>query len=242
MINGMQHAREWVSGMTNMYIATKLLFEYETDQSIRTINWYIIPIVNCDGFAYSWSDDRLWRKNLRKGSSDKCKGVDINRNFDFKWSATGGESEDPCSEVYRGPKPFSEPESVALAKFLEGVNDLKLYVDFHSYSQLWMRPYGFTKEAPKDDALMEKLTNICIAKIKDASGLDYKGGRISTVIYEASGSSVDFAYGRLNTISFAVELRDTGKQGFLLHADQIIPTGEEAYSALISLSKYVTTI
>ena len=33
---------------------------------------------------YSWSEDRLWRKNRRPGSP--CDGVDLNRNYNDHWN------------------------------------------------------------------------------------------------------------------------------------------------------------
>lgn len=56
----------------------------------------------------------------------------------------------------------------------------------------------------------------------------------------ASGSSADWTYGKLGLeYSYGVELRDTGKYGFLLPEDQIIPTGRETLDALLALAKYV---
>jgi hypothetical protein len=56
----------------------------------------------------------------------------------------------------------------------------------------------------------------------------------------ASGSSVDWTYGAEKIkYSYAVELRDTGEYGFLLPADQIIPSGKETLEAMKALSTYV---
>lgn len=104
---------------------------------------YLIPIVNIDGYDYTWTTNRLWRKNLRKNAHSSCLGVDPNRNWNYKWNATGGASENPCSDTYRGPSPFSEPESTAIGNFTKNMPNLKGYIDFHSYSQLWMRPWGY---------------------------------------------------------------------------------------------------
>jgi hypothetical protein len=30
---------------------------------LDNFEWTIIPIVNADGYAYTWSTDRMWRKN-----------------------------------------------------------------------------------------------------------------------------------------------------------------------------------
>ena len=52
----------------------------------------------------------------------------------------------------------------------------------------------------------------------------------------AAGGSEDWTYGELGVkYSFSVELRDTGRYGFLLPPDQIIPTGEETFEGLKAL-------
>lgn len=46
-----------------------------------------------------------------------------------------------------GPKPFSEPCTKALSDFISTIEkDLVAYIDFHSYKQLLMIPYGYTTQ------------------------------------------------------------------------------------------------
>ena len=69
----------------------------------------------------------------------------------FPINVTGkGAHDDKCSHLYHGPYPFSEPEVKGVASFLSTINNLKGFIDFHSYGQLWMTPWGYTKELPKD--------------------------------------------------------------------------------------------
>ena len=44
---------------------------------------FFVVMVALSHLQYSWSDDRLWRKNCRKGIL--CDGVDLNRNYNSKW-------------------------------------------------------------------------------------------------------------------------------------------------------------
>ena len=62
-----------------------------------------------------------------------------------------GASKDPCSDQYCGPKAFSEVEVKGVADFImANAKTMKGFIDFHSYSQLWMSPWGYTKELPPD--------------------------------------------------------------------------------------------
>lgn len=59
----------------------------------------------------------------------------------------GGASDNPCSETYAGPEPFSEVETNTLSSFISTVSDkLVAYIGFHSFSQLLLIPYGHSNE------------------------------------------------------------------------------------------------
>jgi len=56
------------------------------------------------------------------------------------------------------------------------------------------------------------------------------------MLYIASGSSTDWAHGEAGIgFTTSMELRDTGLNGFLLPADQIIPTAEETWAFHITV-------
>lgn len=81
----------------------------------------------------------MWRKN-RQPHSQLCFGADPNRNFDANFGVAGT-SDSPCSEIYRGPHPFSEPETLALSQFMGNFTNVGLYISFHSYGQYLMFPH-----------------------------------------------------------------------------------------------------
>ncbi len=111
VINGCQHAREWVSPMAVCYTAEQLVTQYGTDPQITelvdSIEFHIVPVVNPDGYVYTWSTDRYWRKN-RRNNGNGTFGVDLNRNWSLQWGGAGS-SGSSSSDLYRGPSPFSEP-------------------------------------------------------------------------------------------------------------------------------------
>ena len=77
-------------------------------------------------------------------------GTDPNRNFDFQW-ATVGSSDQPCSETFHGSEPFSEVETRNVRDFvLPRKDQLKHFIDVHSYSQIVITPWGYTSEVPDD--------------------------------------------------------------------------------------------
>ena len=142
IIHGNVHAREWITSMTTEYFAWQLLTKYASDASVKAIvdkfDFYITPIVNPDGFVYSQTTDRLWRKNRQTVSGNTCVGRDINRNWPYKWEVTGGASTSPCSETYKGQAPGDAPENRVLSAQVNQLRDsrgIRLYLDVHSYGQ-----------------------------------------------------------------------------------------------------------
>ncbi|UQC76268.1 zinc carboxypeptidase [Colletotrichum lupini] len=114
VLHGTVHAREWISTMTTEYVAWQLLTKYATDSAIKAVvdkfDWYITPVVNPDGFVYTQSTDRLWRKNRQTNTGSSCIGRDPNRNWPYKWELTGGASTSPCAETYKGAAAADTPE------------------------------------------------------------------------------------------------------------------------------------
>lgn len=87
----------------------------------------------------------MWRKT-RKPYGWLCRGADPNRNWDNHWREYGASSF-PCSESYAGPKPFSETCTRTLSQYISTIGKkLVAYIDFHSYSQLLMVPYGYSSK------------------------------------------------------------------------------------------------
>merc|ERR1712123_345310 len=152
-------------------------------------------------------------------------------DWDFHWSETGA-SGDSCSQTYYGPEPFSEVEAKNVRDFVSAHKDqIKFYQTLHSYSQLILMPWGYTYEnAPGYDAMFD-LGNRGNDALYNVHGKFYEVGCIPCVLYTAAGTSLDWALGVAGIpYVYSIELRDTGSYGFLLPADQIIPTAEEAWA------------
>ncbi|GIY94709.1 carboxypeptidase A1 [Caerostris extrusa] len=227
------HAREWVAPATSLYIIEQLVKGYDTDPQIKdlvdTFDWYIFPVINVDGYKYTWTFNVEENRVLprRFGTNPFCRGADPNRNFDSAFGGPGT-SGDSCSEIFRGEGAFSEEESKAVRDGVLSIGPrLKAYFTLHSYSQLWMTPYGHSREIPPDYQDQMKALQAAANAIASVHGQYYRHGTIANTIYPAAGSSVDWAYEKARIkYSFAIELRDTGRQGFLLSNSQIIPNAE----------------
>ncbi|KAI3420199.1 hypothetical protein GPALN_003518 [Globodera pallida] len=144
-IDGGIHAREWAAPHTALYFIHLLTSRYGKDAEITRLvdelTWVIVPLLNPDGYEFTRSSThpnvRLWRKNRSPthcvrdqwGRNRCCKGVDLNRNFDFHFKESGS-SDDPCSEIYQGTYAFSEPESrpeMFLLSFFEQILSHKFW-------------------------------------------------------------------------------------------------------------------
>ncbi|XP_051175444.1 zinc carboxypeptidase-like [Leptopilina boulardi] len=231
------HAREWITPATALYLINQLLTS--KDKNIRSLaenrNWYIFPSFNPDGYVYTHTKNRLWRKTRSKKSA-LCPGVDANRNWGFKWMS-GGASSFPCAETYAGSVAFSEPETKSMANYIKSIsNELFAYISFHSYSQLLMFPYGHTKDHLDNYEEELSMGKKAIGALQQRYGTKYVTGNIAETIYIASGSSSDWVKGTLKLpVVFTYEFRDKGRYGFLLPANQIIPNGEEIVDSLIGM-------
>ncbi|KAH8825266.1 hypothetical protein DL96DRAFT_1612558 [Flagelloscypha sp. PMI_526] len=240
------HAREWITTMVNEYIAWMLL-STATGESATYLNkfdFFIFPFSNPDGFVYTQTSTRLWRKNRHTApSGSTCLGVDINRNWAHSsWGQSAGASTSPCSETYKGASAGSEPETKALAAFITARKSIGAgvagYLDWHSYSQLAMSPYGYScSKAAADATELNSLVAGFATALKAVHGTTFDSGPICTTIYQVSGGSVDWVYDSGIKYSLTVELRDTGNYGFVLPASQILPSGEEVWAGV----KYLWT-
>ena len=91
---------------------------------LNTTEVWVVPVGNPDGYQYTFTNERLWRKNLRDNDGDGeitiADGVDLNRNFESHWGLDEeGSSGIPSSGTYRGIAPNSEPETQAVVKFIK---------------------------------------------------------------------------------------------------------------------------
>ncbi|KAM4677535.1 carboxypeptidase A1-like [Discoglossus pictus] len=235
------HSREWVTQASGVWFAKKIVKDYGRDPSLTaTLNKmdiFLEIVTNPDGFVFCHTSNRMWRKTRSKNAGSSCIGTDPNRNWDAGFGGAGASS-NPCTETYRGRAANSEPEVKAIVDFVTSHGQIKGFVSIHSYSQMLLFPYGYTTVKAKDHNELNNLAKEAVSALTSLYGTKYTYGNIITTIYQASGGTIDWTYNQGIKYSFTFELRDTGRYGFALPANQIIPTAEETWLALTKLIEH----
>uniref|UniRef100_A0A915ETZ6 Peptidase M14 carboxypeptidase A domain-containing protein n=1 Tax=Ditylenchus dipsaci TaxID=166011 RepID=A0A915ETZ6_9BILA len=237
------HAREWITPAVALHFINKLVTDPEMVSLLEDIDVYVLPSVNPDGYEYSRTVERLWRKT-RSGprGPNQCYGVDPNRNFDFYW-AYSGVSKDPCSEVYCGPSALSEVECQSLTQFLKSHNSsIKAYVSLHSYGNLIIHPWGHKLHAyPVDVDDIIRVGKEMAHAITEAGGPEFTVGTGPEILYEVAGSSQDYAESVGIKYSYTMELTNSFT-GFVLPKSKIQTTADHILPALLVVADEVRLI
>ncbi|HEX4923617.1 MAG TPA: M14 family metallopeptidase [Bdellovibrionales bacterium] len=204
---GTHHAREHLSTEIPLMLAAYLVREFKNGNkdvqalvNSREIN--IIPMLNPDGVEHDIATGNYqgWRKNRRKNANGTY-GVDLNRNYSFKWSETGA-SGNPSSDTYYGTAPFSEPETQAVKNFIETKENLNIALSFHTFSELILYPWGWTYDSisdQKDKAAFEKMA-------QQMSTWNRYKPQPGSSLYLVSGEFTDWAYSQHKLFAFTFEM------------------------------------
>ncbi|KAH8554888.1 hypothetical protein BGW37DRAFT_215498 [Umbelopsis sp. PMI_123] len=182
-----------------------------------------------------------WRKTRQSFENSKCIGVDLNRNWDFEWEQRQGYDSNPCSETYVGTCPFSAPESQALASYIASRKRVISFLDLHSFSQMWMTPYGSDcRHEPKDNEDIVEAALHAVKSLKRVHDKQFEIAPVCQSVSETSGDAIEWSYAKQHVkYSYEIQLRDTGSYGFLLPPSEILPSGEEMLSAIQNLALFI---
>ncbi len=226
---GCHHANEPLGMMSLVYFMWYLLENYGSDPEVTMLlekrELFFVPLVNPDGYCYNERSNPggggMWRKN-RKPSAGGAYGVDLNRNYGFKWGYdNAGSSGLPTSNSFRGTAPFSEPETQSLRELMVG-HRFKTAHSFHAYADYIAPPWGYNGLETPDSTFFRRLAADMIV----LNRYSYIGQSLFTI----NGEACDWMYG--DTLSkpkiypFVVEV-GANYDGFWPTTPRILPLVEE---------------
>lgn len=216
LIVATHHAREWMAAEMGIRLLEYLSSEYDSNDRVRDlldrVNVWLVPMANPDGYEYTFTDERLWRKNLTDNDGDGeitlNDGVDLNRNFGSRWGRDDeGSSGNFTSATYRGTAPFSTPENAAMRDFMRA-HRFKFLISYHTFSNLILYPNGWQVQTPSVDNeifVAQAGTDDNPAIVDSANGVGYDPG-VGADLYITNGDFTVWTYEALRIPSYTVEI------------------------------------
>ncbi|WP_151478451.1 M14 family metallopeptidase [Streptomyces albicerus] len=207
-----QHAREWITPEMTRRLMHYYLDNYGKDERVtKLVNstelWFVLS-ANPDGYDWTFEPegDRQWRKNMRDVNGDGVwttgDGVDLNRNFAYKWGYDDeGSSPYPTSQTYRGASPGSEPETKALDAFQRRI-DFEYGINYHSAAELILYGVGWQVATPSPDDVLYK----SLAGTPENPAIPGYRPQVSSELYTTNGEADGHASNVNGTAMFTPEM------------------------------------
>jgi carboxypeptidase T len=210
-----QHAREHLTVEMALYLIRLYTNGYGKDPRVtKLVNGreiWIVPDMNPDGGEYDISGGRYhnWRKNRQPAGSGQW-GVDLNRNWGYRWGCCQGSSPEPRSDTYRGTSAFSASETQRLRDFVlsrrvGGVQQIRAAIDFHTYSELVLWPFGYTMDPTAPGLNADQQHTFATLGGLFAKSNGYKPEQSSS-LYITDGSIIDWLWGSQRVWAFTFEM------------------------------------
>ncbi len=210
------HAREHITVEQALYLMHEFTDDYASDSRVKTIvdsrEIWIVPSVNPDGSEYDIATGsyRSWRKNRQPNSGSTAVGTDLNRNYSYNWGCCGGSSSTKSSETYRGPSAFSAPETRVVRDFVAsrvvgGKQQITAVMDFHSYSELVLWPFGYTTSKTATGMTTDDNNALATLGRQMAATNSYTAEQAST-LYITDGDLLDWLWGTYKIFAYTFEM------------------------------------
>jgi hypothetical protein len=249
------HAREYTTAETATRFAEYLLANYDTNPDVTwMLDYHEIHILlqtNPDGRKEAEAG-LSWRKNTNEnycGVTSTSRGADLNRNFSYQWGGAGSSS-NPCDATYRGPSANSEPETQAVAAYIQAnfpdqrgtgaapADTTGVFIDLHSYGGYVLWPWSYTGTAAPNAAQLATLGR------KIAFFNSYLPGQTGVDLYTCSGVTTDYAYGELGIAAYTIEMGTAFFQACTTFESTIYPANLQTllYTAKVVRTPYMTPL
>jgi len=241
-----QHAREHLTVEMAMYLIKELTTKYATDPRIAAAvnarEIWIVPSINPDGAEYDVATGsyRMWRKNRQPNAGSTAVGTDLNRNWAFQWGCCGGSSGTFSSETYRGASAFSAPETrvvrdFVLSRRIGGVQQIKTGIDFHTYSELILWPYGYTT-ADTTPTMSADVRNTFATLGQNMATTNSYTPEQASDLYIADGAIDDWLWGDQGIFGYTFEMYPrTSSPGFYPPDESIVAQTTRNREAVLRL-------
>ncbi|MFF5482461.1 M14 family metallopeptidase [Streptomyces sp. NPDC012935] len=227
-----QHAREHLTVEMALYLLRELTSDYGTDSRVTSMvnnrEIWIVPDLNPDGGEYDIATGsyRSWRKNRQPNSGSSAVGTDLNRNWAYRWGCCGGSSGSASSDTYRGASAESAPEVKVVANFVRsrvvgGVQQIKAGVDFHTYSELVLWPFGYTYSDTTTGMTADDRNAFAAVGQKMAASNGYTAEQASD-LYITDGSIDDWLWGNQKIFAYTFEMYPRSGGGGFYPPDEVI--------------------
>lgn len=231
LYQGTTHAREWISTEVTRRLLLWYIDQFPNNKTVhnilKTTELWFIPVVNPDGYQYTFDTERLWRKNLRDNDGDgvitSADGVDLNRNYPEHWNFDNeGSSSQFTSETYRGTAPGSEPEVKASINLFNRTQ-LKFAISYHSYGALLLYTQGWQVQTPSaDDPVYVALTGT-----DDDPAIPGFNPGVGADLYTTNGEFTDWAHAQEGVLAWTPELEEgCDGCGFVFPDDEALVRAE----------------
>ncbi|WP_175408511.1 M14 family metallopeptidase [Streptomyces sp. TRM64462] len=218
-----QHAREHLTVEMALYLLREFGAGYGSDSRITAAvdgrEIWIVPDLNPDGGEYDIASGsyRSWRKNRQPNPGSSYVGTDMNRNWDYKWGCCGGSSGSYGSATYRGSAPESAPEVKLVADFVRsrvvgGEQQIKAAIDFHTYSELILWPFGYTYADTAPGMTRDDRDAFAAVGRKMAASNGYTPEQ-SSDLYITDGSIDDWLWGDQKIFGYTFEMYPSSSWG-----------------------------
>ncbi|GGV80331.1 M14 family metallopeptidase [Streptomyces massasporeus] len=227
-----QHAREHLTVEMALYLLRELTSGYGSDSRVTGMvnnrEIWIVPDINPDGGEYDIATGsyRSWRKNRQPNSGSSYVGTDLNRNWNYRWGCCGGSSGSTSSETYRGPAAESAPEVKVVSDFVRsrvvgGTQQIKAGVDFHTYSELVLWPFGYTYSDTATGMTADDNAAFKAVGRKMAASNGYTAEQ-SSDLYITDGSIDDYLWGTHKIFAYTFEMYPRSGGGGFYPPDEVI--------------------